>query len=78
MDKESIEEKHNRIYLTTTGSEEDGLGVPSSNFTIELLYEVDAGPQSGYLCTVTFCSGEQLGYVGIQSGLQLKRSGMML
>lgn len=59
MEKESIEEKDNRIYLTAVGND-DG-GVPCSNFVIDLLFEVDAGPQSGYLCKVTFCTGEQLG-----------------
>lgn len=58
MERESIEEKDNRICLTKIGDED---GVPCSNFTIDLLFEVDAGPQSGYLCTVTFCTGEDLG-----------------
>ena len=52
---ESIEERENRIYLKRAGDED---GVASSNFTIELLFEVEAGPQSGYLCAVKFCTGE--------------------
>ncbi len=32
-----------------------------SNFVIDIMFEVDAGPQSGFVADVTFQNGEHLG-----------------
>lgn len=43
------------------GLQSEGEFVPLSNFKVDILREVEAGPMSGYLCAVTYYTGKDLG-----------------